>query len=364
MTTPSDPSPLARLTAAFAMHDLWFQTGGYQGARIRLAEHAKAWMDTPAKPRIEHVQLHGADMTDADISGWRFEHSTFDGASVTGLKANGATFVACNLLLFEGDRVTFDRAHFKSCTMDDWKIERLSLKHAQLRNVSMSNVETQRLDADHVHIDGITGLRIDGSLRVYKSGAMRNAVIRDANLGLWVNDLDMSAVHVSDSPRFTASVNGGSVEGGRFMRVRLRSSEWKGVSACGLRIEACDLQFNRMENSDLDFATIDGSSLDHAVLRGNSLRGATVRESSGDRMALHGNDLSGADLTGLSGRLGSYRENATSMTTRLSRSMERFDRTSIAAKRLHEEQLAMGFPSTAGVRLHPAPTQSRRGEER
>lgn len=327
--------------------------------RLRVADHPAA----ESKPRLTNARLHRADMTDADVSGWKFDKCRFDGADVTGLEANGAIFVNCSLRSVKGDRASFDRSHIENSDMSGSTVGFLSFRNARLHNVIMSNVDVRRLHADGVQVHGIVG-----SLRVRDSGAMRNATIQGVDFNLDAKNLDMSSAHVTESPRFTTRLSGGTIEGGRFIGVGMEHSEWSGVSAPGLRIEASNLQSVRLEDNDLSFATIDVSLLDRAILKKNSLRGATMRQSSGESTTLEGNNLFGANLAGLSGRLAGCRENATSTTTRLSPSMERFDRTARAAKRLFKGRTP-DIAAQAGLaaevsNARPHQPQARRGEDR
>lgn len=196
-------------------------------------------------------------------------------------------------------RYTGASAAIRRLLADDLAIleSRERRQNVRLRNIIMSNVDVRRLHADGVQVHGIVG-----SLRVRDSGAMRNAIVQGADFGLDAENLDMVLAHVTESPRFTTRLSGGTIEGGRFIGVGMEHSEWSGVSAPGLRIEASNLQSVRMEDNDLSFATfatIDGSRLDRAILRKNSLLGATMRQSSGESMTLEGNNLSSADLVRL-----------------------------------------------------------------
>lgn len=229
------------LTRAIAAHELWLDSKGAKGARIRLADHS---MKDGKPPRLVGARLDHADARDADVSGWRFEGCSLCNAEVDNLRAEGTFFHRTSLSRVSGKTANFDRAVLVGGDLNYATIETLSMAGARLTRMGMVGLEARKFVADNARMDGV-----HGSIKVSGSGVMRSATLEETNLSLELNSMDLSDTRVNGS-RLVAKLAGGAKRETRIDDSTRLGAEWRGIAAPGHGVRTPVLDSVMKDRSD------------------------------------------------------------------------------------------------------------------
>lgn len=312
-TARSGEASAEALTRAIAAHELWLDSKGAKGARIRFADHP---MKDGKPPRLVGARLDHADARDADVSGWRFEGCSLCNAEVDNLRAKGTFFHRTSLSRISGKTANFDRAVLVGGDLNYATIETLSMAGARLTRMGMVGLETRRLVADNARMDGV-----HGSIKVGGSGVMRSATLEETNLSLELSGMDLSDARVNGS-RLVAKLAGGAKRETRIDDSTRLGAEWRGVAEPGHAVRTPVLDSVMKDRSDRRGAMRLDASRGRTRTHADDMRPAATMGRSNGASAI-GNERARGVFGRLSGKLGTFRDIVVDRATKLSASMRK-----------------------------------------
>lgn len=312
MTETTRPGPASEeaLTRAIAAHELWLDSNGAKGARIRLADHA---MKDGKPPRLVGARLDRADAREADVSGWHFENCSLCEAEVDNLRAGKAFFHRTSPSRISGKSASFDDATIVRGDLSYATVENLSMVGARLSRTSLVGLETKKLMADTIRMDGV-----HGQIKIGESGVMRDADLENTILSLDLSGMDLRGTTMKDSHLVAKLADGAKREAWIEGSTRL-GAEWRGMAAPGHEVRTPALDSVMKNRSDSRAARQLDAGREASRVHSTDMRQvATVGRS--DSASVIGTKRTGGIFGRLSDTLGTFRDNVVNRATKLSAS--------------------------------------------